>query len=118
MKSREIRKMLTKKPSWSGDGVKFWTCDDFNGGTTWIGQFSGQSPWEMHPDGDELLHILKGKVEITLMMGKRPKKTMVPAGSVFIVPKGHWHRQRALSPVTEFGATSGGTHYSENENPI
>lgn len=29
-------------------------------------RFSGQAPWERHPD-DELLHVLDGEVELTLL---------------------------------------------------
>jgi quercetin dioxygenase-like cupin family protein len=118
MKSRKIREVMKEKPTWAEDkSTRFWICGDFNKGNTWVGQFSGQSPWERHPDGDELIHVLKGKVEITVMTKRGKKRSIISAGSFFVVPKGHWHKQRAISPVTEFGATSGRTYHSFEETP-
>ena len=30
-------------------------------------RFSGQAPWERHPDGDELLHVLEGAIDLTVL---------------------------------------------------
>jgi ethanolamine utilization protein EutQ (cupin superfamily) len=32
-----------------------------------LGRYSGRSPWERHLNGDELLYVLDGEVEITLL---------------------------------------------------
>jgi hypothetical protein len=37
---------------------------DFHGCTCGIGSFSGRPPWELHTEGDELLHILSGETEL------------------------------------------------------
>ncbi len=68
-------------------------------------RFSGQTPWERHPDGDELLHVLEGEIDITVLTdGGRVEKT-VPAGSVFVVPRGLWHRQLPQPTVMLLCAT-------------
>jgi mannose-6-phosphate isomerase-like protein (cupin superfamily) len=59
--------------------------------------------WEIHPDGDELLLVTEGAldVEIVLRAGdmeagvpRHPavKKVTVSGGESLIVKKGHWHR--------------------------
>ena len=58
-------------------------------------RFSGQAPWERHPDGDELLHVLEGAVDLTVLTDDGPTELRLDAGSVFVCPKGLWHRQRA-----------------------
>jgi len=63
-------------------------------------RFSGQTPWERHPDGDELLHILEGEVEITILADSGPTRLTARAGSVLVCPQGLWHRQYAREPVT------------------
>jgi quercetin dioxygenase-like cupin family protein len=119
VRASKIEKIMRKKPSWAADDgeTKFWTGDEFNKGGTWIGQFKGQSPWEYHPNGDEIIYVIKGKVEITVLTKKRRKRSIVTTGSYFVIPKGHWHRQRAIGKVTEFGATSGNTRYSDKDDP-
>ncbi len=64
-------------------------------------RFSGLTPWERHPEGDELLHVLEGVVEVTLLPATGPPQIQtVAAGSVCVVPRGLWHRQHASAMAT------------------
>jgi quercetin dioxygenase-like cupin family protein len=63
-------------------------------------RFSGQAPWERHPDGDELLHVLEGAIDLTVLTDDGTTELRLDAGSVFVCPKGLWHRQRAPQSVT------------------
>ncbi len=119
MKTYDIRDTMTQPPTFvTPDGkASFWIGDPFNGGMISVGRFSGQSPWERHPDGDELVRVLAGEVEITVLAEAGPLHTTVRAGSVFIVPGGLWHRQLARQSVMQFGATVGQTEHSHAEDP-
>ena len=55
--------------------------------------FSGETPGERHPSGDELLHVLDGEVSLKILADGEPTRATVSAGSVFVVTKGLWHRQ-------------------------
>src|SRR5690242_16557940 len=77
----------------------------FNGGGIFVGRFSGKTPWERHPSGDELLHILDGQVEVTIDTGKNPIQVTLQTGSVLVVPRGRWHCQNAPTTVTLLSAT-------------
>ena len=55
-------------------------------------RFSGQTPWERHPD-DELLYVMQGEVDVTVLTDTETVQATVRAGSLFVVPKGLWHRQ-------------------------
>jgi len=68
-------------------------------------RFSGQTLWERHPDGDELLHVLEGAVDVTVLTDGEPVQATVHAGSVFVVPRGLWHRQLPRPAVTLLFAT-------------
>ena len=35
-------------------------------------RFRGQTPWERHPAGDELLHVIEGAVEVTVLTDDGP----------------------------------------------
>ena len=71
-------------------------------------RFSGLTPWERHPGGDELLHPLAGAVDVTVLTDAGPAHVTVPAGSVFVCPRGLWHRQLPRPAVTELFATPAG----------
>jgi len=68
-------------------------------------RFSGLTPWERHPGGDELLHVLDGEVEVTLLTETGPVHRSLKAGSVFICPRGLWHRQLPRPKVSMLFAT-------------
>lgn len=45
----------------------FTKLASFNHGGVFVGRFTGQAPWERHRHGDELVHVLDGEVDITVM---------------------------------------------------
>ena len=73
--------------------------------TLGVMRYSGLTPWERHPDGDELLHPLEGEVDVTLLTDGGPTQVTVRAGSVFVCPRGLWHRQLPRPAVTMFFGT-------------
>ncbi len=63
-------------------------------------RFSGRTPWERHPDGDELLYALDGEAELTAMTDDGPVTRTIRAGDAFVCPRGIWHRQLPKTWVT------------------
>ena len=52
---------------------------------------------EMHPDGDEVLYLIDGKVRVMLETDPVQELELYP-GDGMIVPKGVWHRVDILEP--------------------
>ena len=50
------------------------------------------SEWEMHPEGDELLFLLSGAIEMVLQIRDRERVVKLRPGAACIVPRGVWHR--------------------------
>ncbi len=73
--------------------------DMLNGSMLGLVRFSGETPWEIHRDGDELLHVLEGEVEVIVLTEDGPLREVLHAGSVFVVGKNSWHRQHARPTV-------------------
>jgi mannose-6-phosphate isomerase-like protein (cupin superfamily) len=119
MKAFNLPAATKGRPTWaSPDGeATFWSGEPFNKGSTWLGRFRGTSPWERHPDGDELLHVLEGEVDVLVLKTRGRTRVKLTAGSVFVVPRGHWHRHEAKNMVLECGATSGRTQHSTADDP-
>jgi quercetin dioxygenase-like cupin family protein len=98
--------------------LEFRELARFNRGS--VGVFwasGGTSPWERHPDDDELLQVLEGEAQIVVLTDEGPVTTLVCAGSVFVVPRGLWHRHRMLGKVKELYVTPGRTEHSTAEDP-
>jgi len=89
----------------------------FNTGGVLAGRFVGRTPWERHPDGDELLYVVEGSVEITLLTDAGPERHRIDHGSVFVVPRGVWHRQHAAETALLLSATPLPTEVSGAEDP-
>jgi mannose-6-phosphate isomerase-like protein (cupin superfamily) len=52
---------------------------------------------ERHPDGDEVLYLVSGRVRIVFFDSDDPDIDVMP-GDGLIVPKGVWHRVDILEP--------------------
>ena len=108
MEPREIQSILRVAPEIDLDAdptfdqirAAFPVVAPFDQGAITVGRFSGTTPWERHADSDEFLHVLDGAVEITVLTDVTSNSVAVQKGSVFVVPKGLWHRQIAKPVVT------------------
>ncbi len=47
---------------------------------------------EMHPDADELLYLLSGRVRVRLELEGGDRETPLGPGQALVVPRGVWHR--------------------------
>ena len=87
--------------------------------TLGVMRYTGLTPWERHPDGDELLHPLEGEVDVTVLTDSGPTHVTVRAGSVFVCPRGLWHRQLPRPAVTMFfGTPTENEEVSWAEDPL
>ena len=100
-----------------GDAAAFPRLASFNDGAVYVGRFAGETPWERHPGADELLHVLEGATDITVLTAAGAIRTRVTAGSAFVVPRGLWHRQLALPSVTLLTATPDASEVSFADDP-
>jgi len=74
--------------------------------TLGVMSYTGQTPWERHPGGDELLFALDGEVEVTVLTDDGPVRETVRKGSAFVCPRGLWHRQLARKSVSMLYGTA------------
>ena len=47
---------------------------------------------EMHPDGDELLFVVRGRVTVVIQDAPGDRTVRLGAGEALVVPRGTWHR--------------------------
>jgi mannose-6-phosphate isomerase-like protein (cupin superfamily) len=77
----------------------------YDGFTVGAPYLTGDAPHrgELHPDGDELLYVISGSVDVVLddgdleTVGAETTTTLEP-GQAFVVPKGVWHRVHVREP--------------------
>jgi len=67
----------------------------YRDGAIFTAKFSGNSPWERHPNGDEIVQIAEGATILHVMADNGPQSFALKAGMVAIVPQNTWHRFEA-----------------------
>ncbi|MDP6705940.1 MAG: cupin domain-containing protein [Alphaproteobacteria bacterium] len=108
-----------RRPDTSAEdaAAAFATLAPFRDGALFAGRFRGESPWERHRKGDELVHILAGATRLTIMTDAGPEVLELKAGMLTVVPKGCWHRFQSPDGVTVLTATPQPTDHSMAEDP-
>jgi uncharacterized cupin superfamily protein len=108
-----------RKPDTPADEADkaFATLAEMGDGGVFAGSFEGDSAWERHPKGDELVHILAGETRLTLLTDTGPQVLEMKAGMLTVVPQGCWHRFHAPGGVTVLTVTPQPTDHSTAEDP-
>ncbi|WP_373089302.1 cupin domain-containing protein [Sneathiella sp.] len=99
------------------EGEAFATLASFDKGAVFVGSFDGESPWERHRGGDELVHILKGETSLTILTDNGEHLLSLKAGMLTVVPKACWHRFSSPCGVTVLTVTPQPTEHSTADDP-
>lgn len=68
---------------------------------------SDWSSWEMHPNGDELIYVRTGAVDLLVEDSQGVQRVPVLAGQLYVMRRGVWHRALAREPADMLFITSG-----------
>lgn len=90
---------------------------EYRDGAIFTGGFSGVSQWERHPNGDEIVQVLKGSVTLSLITAEGEETLDLKAGMIAIVPQGAWHQFHAPDGVTIMTTTPQPTEHITDEMP-
>jgi mannose-6-phosphate isomerase-like protein (cupin superfamily) len=86
--------------------------------TVGIARFSAHPLWERHSTGDELLHVIEGRLDLTVLAEDGPVEMTLGPGQVTLVPQGLWHSPRPQgSVILLFATPSEGTMVSDENDP-
>ncbi|MDA1099506.1 MAG: cupin domain-containing protein [Proteobacteria bacterium] len=106
-----------KETSEAQAAAAFATLAPFRDGAVFVGAFQGDSGWEKHPKGDEIVQILDGATTLTILTDTGPEVLTLTAGALVVVPRDHWHRFNASDGVTVMTATPQPTEHSFADDP-
>ena len=99
------------------ENAAFATLAKYRDGGVFAGGFSGESPWERHQNGDELVHILDGSTRLTIITENGPESFDMHPGMVIVVPLGCWHRFSSDQGVTVMTVTPQPTDHARVDDP-
>ena len=107
----------TKSTTTEQADAAFAMLAPYRDGGVFAGGFSGESPWERHSQGDELVHVLGGSATLTVMTDDGPRDFELRQGLVIVVPRGLWHRFESHDGVTLLTVTPHPTEHSVADDP-
>ena len=85
----EVFRLATENPRGRAN-ADFGTLNEYALG---LGRYSGVSPWERHRNGDELLYVVDGEVQITLLSeAGTEERELIRTGRLVVVPQDRWHQ--------------------------
>jgi mannose-6-phosphate isomerase-like protein (cupin superfamily) len=64
----------------------------YRDGAIYVGHYSGNSEWERHAAGDEIVIALEGKTTVVVLHSGAEQRVSLAASDLLVVPKGFWHR--------------------------
>lgn len=109
-----------RTPTSSGPAfaAAFDTLASTETGGVFAAAFQGTSAWERHPNGDELVQIVKGQAFVSVITDGEVSVFDMKAPSFVIVPRGAWHRFEASEGVEVMTMTPQPTeHWREGGLP-
>jgi mannose-6-phosphate isomerase-like protein (cupin superfamily) len=77
----------------------------YRDGGIFASKFSGDSGWERHRRGEEIVEVVDGAATLHLLTDGGPRSVALSAGIMVIVPLGMWHRFDSPDGVTLITAT-------------
>lgn len=83
----------TPEMSFSGAADKaFAELSKYRDGAIYVGHYSGDSEWERHSAGEELVMALVGSTTLVLLIEGKEEKFQLNTSELMVVPRNTWHR--------------------------
>lgn len=90
----------------------FATLAAYRDGAIYVGHYAGDSEWERHQNGDEIVFVVEGETTLYLMDGSEDVPQRLGAGMLIVVPRGVWHRFETKEAVKVLTVTPQPTDHS------
>lgn len=83
----------TPEMAFSGGAEKaFVEITKYRDGAIYLGFYSGNSEWERHASGDEIVMALAGSTTLVLLIEGNEERSELRANELIVVPSNTWHR--------------------------
>lgn len=76
------------------DGGEDWFREmtPYRDGAIFVAHYAGNSEWERHKTGDEIVLVVDGTTTLVILDGDVETPHVLTRGEFLIVPQGLWHR--------------------------
>jgi mannose-6-phosphate isomerase-like protein (cupin superfamily) len=99
---KKLSMLRERTPLSSGDQKKeaIVRLAPYRDGCIFASEFSGDSGWERHRQGEEIVEIIDGTATLHLLTDDGLRSVSLSTGMMVIVPQGMWHHFNSPDGVT------------------
>lgn len=108
--------LKNRTPQSTGIEDSFCTLSEYRDGGIFLAHYAGNSEWERHSKGDELVMVIEGSTTLILLLEGSEVPNTLSRGEILVVPKNTWHRFESPNGVKIMTVTPQPTDHSI-ENP-
>jgi len=108
-----------RTPETTGDELKdaVATLSEYRDGGIFVAHYAGNSKWERHSNGDEIVLVIEGETTLILLTDGSEIANALREGELLVVPKNVWHRFETPDGVKVMSVTPQPTDHSI-ERPV
>ena len=92
----------------------FTMLSSYRDGGVFVGHWAGNSEWERHTVGDEVVMVIDGETTIYFLCDEEERAAVLCAGELVVVPEGTWHRFETPAGVKLLSVTPQPTDHTSN----
>jgi len=90
----------------------FAMLSEYRDGGVFIGHYAGDSEWERHANGDEIVFVIEGETTLILLVDSSEVSNTLRQGELLVVPGNTWHRFETPKAVKVMTVTPQPTDHS------
>lgn len=107
--------LQSRRPTTTAEEAQdaFAVLSPYRDGAIYIGEYDGNSEWERHSAGDEIVYVLEGSTTLFFLEENGAQSSRsIGAGELLVVPQGQWHRFETPRPMKVLTVTPQPTDHS------
>jgi quercetin dioxygenase-like cupin family protein len=90
----------------------FAMLSEYRDGGVFIGHYAGNSKWERHSIGDEIVFVVEGETTLIILVDGKEIPYTLGSSELLVVPKNTWHRFETSKAVKIMSVTPQPTDHS------
>ena len=87
-----IKFLPNRTPETNSNDDGFCTLSGYRDGGIFLAHYAGNSEWERHTSGDEMVMVMEGETTLILLQDGEEVANFMQQDTLLVVPKNVWHR--------------------------
>ena len=109
---KSLKFLQNRTPQSTDIEESFCKLSEYRDGGIFLARYAGNSEWEKHSKGDELVMVIEGNTTLVLLKDGKEVSNTLSQGEILVVPQNTWHRFQSPDGVKIMTVTPQPTDHS------